>query len=116
MELWRKVWREMAAHISLAGLKALEAALITDDVRLIQGNTCWPPPLLHCDVEVGAACAVSFCGWQGDGLQTVAEVEEYFGDTTQAVDAEFNEPAMSRYFLNWYDDTPRDVMRREMLA
>ena len=26
------------------------------------------------------------------------------------------EPAACRWFLNWYDDTPRDEVRRELLA
>src|SRR5438128_1976677 len=80
METWRKVWREgVAPQLSQAGLEALRQALASDDSRLLQGATTAPPPL-QCvqDWPVEAACVIVFCGWQGDGLETVADVEECF--------------------------------------
>jgi hypothetical protein len=114
MESWRKVWRDgLALHLSAEGLEALGRALTSDDPRLLQGATTTPPPL-QCvqDWPVEAACVLGYCGWQGDGLQTVAEVEEYFARLCFEADQVLGEPAACRWFLNWYDETPREEMRR----
>ena len=68
------------------------------------------------DWPVEAACALGYCGWQGDGLETVGEVEEFFARACFEADQRLGEPAACRWFLNWFDDTPRDEMRRELLA
>jgi hypothetical protein len=118
MESWRKVWREgLAPLLSNAGLEALGRALVQDDPRLQQGATTTPPPL-QCvqDWPVEAACAVGYCGWQGDGLETVGEVEEFFARMCFEIDQRLGEPAGCRWFLNWFDETPREEMRRQLLA
>ena len=118
LEKWQKVWRiGFAPQLSEAGLQALKRALIEDDARLIQGATTSPPPL-QCvqDWPVEGACLTGFCGWQGNDLATVAEVEEYFSQICFNADQVLGEPAACRWLLNWYDETPRDVMRRELLA
>lgn len=118
MDSWRKVWREgLAPLISTEGLEALRTALASDDARLLQGATTTPPPL-QCvqDWPVEAACALGFCGWQGEGLESVAEVEEYFARLCFEVDQRLGEPAACRWFLNWFDETPRDEMRRQLLT
>jgi hypothetical protein len=118
MESWRKVWREgVAPLLSNAALESLQQALTSDDARLLQGATTTPPPL-QCvqDWPVEAACALGFCGWQGEGLETVAEVEEFFARTCFEVDERLGEPAACRWFLNWFDDTPRDEMREKLTA
>jgi hypothetical protein len=117
MESWRKVWREgFAPVLSTTGLLALRRALSGDDGRLLQGSTTSPPPLMCVqDWPVEAACALGFCGWQGEGLETVGEVEEFFARACFEADQRLGEPAACRWFLNWFDDTPRDDMRRELL-
>jgi hypothetical protein len=118
MDSWRKVWRDgLAPLISTEALEALRKALANDDVRLLQGATTTPPPL-QCvqDWPVEAACVLGFCGWQGEGLETVAEVEEYFARLCYEVDLRLGEPAACRWFLNWFDETPRDEMRRLLLS
>ena len=118
MESWRKVWREgLAPEVSTAGLDALRRALIHDDPRLLQGATTSPPPL-QCvqDWPVEGACGLGYCGWQGEGLQTVAQVEEFFARACFETDRRLGEPAACRWFLNWFDDTPRAEMRRQLLA
>ena len=118
MEAWRKVWREgLVPLLSTKGLQALKRGLIRDDGRLTQGATTTPPPM-QCvlDWPVEGACVVGYCAWQGDGLETVGEVEEVFARTCFEADQRLGEPAAVRYFLNWFDDTPRDDMRRELLA
>jgi hypothetical protein len=117
MDSWRKVWRDgLAPLISTAGLEALRAALNSDDARLLQGATTTPPPL-QCvqDWPVEAACVLGYCGWQGEGLQSVAEVEDYFARLCFEVDQRLGEPAACRWFLNWFDETPRDEMRSLLL-
>jgi hypothetical protein len=118
MESWRLVWRQgFAPVLSTAGLEALREALVLDDPRLMQGSTTCPPPLICVqDWPVEGACALGFCGWQGDGLATVGQVEEFFAQACFEADARLGEPAACRWFLNWFDDTPRDQMRAELLA
>ena len=118
MESWRTVWREgFAPVLTLKGLEALRGALTSDDPRLVQGSTTTPPPLMCVqDWPVEAACALGFCGWQGDGLETVAEVEEFFARMCFEVDQRLGEPAACRWFLNWFDETPRDEMRALLLT
>ena len=118
MESWRKVWRDgFAPILPTAGLEALREALATDDPRLAQGSTTTPPPLLCVqDWPVEAACALGFCGWQGEGLVSVGEVDEFFARACFEADQRLGEPAACRWFLNWFDDTPRDRMRCELLA
>ena len=89
---------------------------MNDDPRLLQGATSSPPPLACVqDWPIEGACALGYCGWQGDGLETVSQVEEFFAQVCFEVDKTLGEPAACRWFLNWFDDTPRDEMRRELL-
>jgi hypothetical protein len=83
---------------------------------MTQGCTTTPPPI-QCvlDWPVEGACPIGFAGWQGDGLKTVGEVEEYFAKACFDCDQAIGEVAGVRHFLNWVDDTPRDEMRRELL-
>ena len=80
MEKWRRIWREgLAPHLSRTGLLALQSTLRNDDRRLLQGATCYPPMLdVMRERAVQGACALGFCGWQGDGLRRVGEIEEFF--------------------------------------
>ncbi len=138
MESWRKTWRDgLAPQISTEALTALRDALANDDARLIQGATTTPPPLMCVqDWPVEAACALSYCGVidhggfaepvapDGSGSTltqrinacTVGDAEEYFATRCYECDQHFNDPGSCRWFLNWFDDTPRDEMRRELLA
>lgn len=118
MESWRKVWREgLAPGLSTRALEALRHALLIDDPRLLQGATTTPPPL-QCveDWPVEGACGLGYCGWQGDRLETVGQVEEFFARACFEADRRLGEPAGCRWFLNWYDETPRPEMRRQLLA
>ena len=118
MDLWKKVWREgIVPQLSTPGLEALKTALVNNDKRLIQDATTVPPPL-QCvqDWPVEASDAIAFAAWQGDGLETVGEVEEFFARTCFECDNALGEPAACRWWLNWFDDAPRDEMRRELLA
>lgn len=115
MESWRKVFRKgFAPQFSDEHLQSLLTALRTDDPRLLQGATTSPPPL-QCvqDWPVEAACGISWLAWQGgDGLEMVGEVEDAFAQACYLADQALSEAAMSRWFLNFFDDTPRPEMRR----
>jgi hypothetical protein len=118
LESWRLVWREgFVPVVSTAALESLREALESDDARLTQGSTTTPPPLMCVqDWPVEAACALGFCGWQGENLETVGQVEEFFARLCYEADQRLGEPAACRWFLNWFDDTPRHDMRRELLG
>lgn len=120
IESWRNVWRKGFAPILPTDcLKALAEAIEKDDNRLIQGGTTMPPPLMcvH-DWPVEAGCALGYCGAVnsgGLGVSTVGNAEEFFAQACFQADQRLGSPAECRYFLNWFDDTPRDEMRRELL-
>lgn len=121
MELWRQVWRDgFAKIIGTNELEALRDALATDDRRLTQGSTTMPPPLMCvADWPCEAGCALGFCGaiHHGGFMEAkVGEVEEYFAKACFQADQILGEPAACRHFLNWFDDTPREEMRKELLA
>src|SRR5262245_55628396 len=116
MESWCKVWRDgVEPLLSTEGLEALRQALRNDDPRPVQGATTTPPPL-QCvqDWPVESACALGYCGWVGGGRGTGGEVEEFFARMCFEVDQRLGEPAGCRWFLNWFDETPRGQMRVEL--
>jgi hypothetical protein len=94
--------------LSVAHLTALRDALATDNPRLIQGAVVRPLYILRClgDAPYGA-CAIGYCGWIGDNLPTVNDVADFFFNLTRKCDA--------RPFYDWFDKTPRDVMRASLL-
>lgn len=118
MESWRRVWREgLGPALPTKGLQALILALQFDDERLIQGTTTlpqWQPSFPR--AQVHAACAVAFSAWQGEGLNRVDEIEEFVSSACFKADERLGEPGASRRFLNWFDRTPREEMRRRLLG
>jgi hypothetical protein len=118
METWKVAWRNgVAPCLSTEGLLALRDALRTDDRRLIQNATTFPPPLEAAkDWPVAAACAVALACWHGSGLTTVGEVETAFALACQGASERLGEPGAVRWFLNAYDEMSRDQMRRELLT
>lgn len=114
---WINVWRNgLAPQLSTGALAALRQAMARDDSRLIQHATCSPPPSdVFAGDAVEGACALGFCGWQGEGLDTVGAIEDFYIRTCQAADEALGEPAACRYFLNWFDETPRSEMRWHLL-
>lgn len=118
MTHWQRVWRQgFALTLSRPALAALRRALLLDDPRLVQMHTTLPPALGGAGAHaVQAACALGFCGWQGESLATVDDVNAFFAKTCLAADERLGEPAASRYFLDWFDKTPRHRMRHLLLA
>src|SRR5438132_200227 len=118
MESWRSVWRRgIAPQVTAKHLEPLFEALRDDDLRLLQGATTSPPVMQWVqNWPVAAADAIGFMGWKGWELETVGEVEEFFDRMCFEIDQLIGEPAACRWFLNWFDDTPREEMRHELLA
>jgi hypothetical protein len=117
-QAWQHAFRKgIVPALSTAGLEALRDALATDDKHLIQNSTTFPPPLdaVH-DQPVEGGCALAFAWWKGLNLVTVGEVELAFTMACSQADERLGEPAAVRWFLNWYDDAPRDFMRHQLLA
>lgn len=117
IESWRRVWRVATKHLSTPSLLALREALEKDSKELIQRATTTPPPL-QCvqDWPVEAACLIGFCGWKnGEGLNTVAEVEDFFARVCFNLDQELGEPAGCRCLLNWWDETSREEAFHQLL-
>lgn len=121
VELWRKVFRDgFAKVLPTSGLKAAAQALRDDDKQLLtSGQTTLPVCMTatkHWACE--GACFLGYVGWWDAnlGLSTVDQVEEFFAKACFDADQRLGEPAACRHFLNWFDDTPRDEMRRELLA
>lgn len=121
MESWRKVWRDgFGPLLPTESLESLAVALRDDDPKLTQGSTTTPPPLMCVqDWPCEAGCLLGYCGAVangGFGTATVGEVEEFFARACFDADQKLGEPAACRYLLQWFDDMPRDDMRRELLA
>jgi hypothetical protein len=117
LEAWRRTFRDgVAPQFSVSGLRALRQALEDDDPALIQGDTCTPPPLHECaDWPVEAACLVGYASWKGDGVNRVGDLEEEFARICAGINLALDEPAGCRHLLNWFDDMPRDEMRKQLL-
>jgi len=115
MELWKLAWRALAKFLPTSGLVSLREAVETDDPKLLQGATTSPPLMCVQDWPIEGACATGWCGWKGNDLKTVGEVEKFFAERCHMCDEELKEPAGVRHFLNWFDDTPRNEMRRLLL-
>lgn len=120
-----------APHLSSDRLRDLAAALDRDDPRITQGSTTTPPPLMCVQgwpVECGCPLAFvgalengGFCPVESRGdaaaakrYATVGQCEEYFATSCFRADKTMGEPVACRWFLNWWDDTPRDEARRDL--
>jgi hypothetical protein len=117
IEPWRRIWREgIAPLLSDKSLEALRQALENDDPRLIQGKTMVPPYWKsRQNAPVEAAGALAYCGWQGEGLETIGAVESFFLQLCIDIGLRLDEPMVSKCFIDWYDETPREQMRKQLL-
>ena len=117
VETWRTVFRDgFAPILPVEGLEYVAELLRTDGKALIQGATTYPSPLVANQQEdAEKACFLGACG-MGAGRRTVDEVSQFFAQACWDADQRLGEPAACRHFINWFDDTPRAEMRRELLA
>lgn len=115
---WQRAWRlGFVPHLSTRGLKALAHALLTDDPCLVQGVIVHPPDLdIFADADIEAACALAFCVWKGENLGTVGELTSRYEQLCLGADEILGEPAASRHFLDWFDQTPWRHVTRLLLT
>lgn len=115
---WQLAWRRgFAPQLSDDELRALFHALAKDDPALIQAQTTEPYPLqCHYSAPVAASCPVAYAGWKGRGLRTVEEVEGVFFELCAGADRLLGEERGCRYFLTFWDETPRPLALRALLA
>jgi hypothetical protein len=118
MKPWQSCWRNgIAPLLTPAGLASLRAALADDDPRLLQGATTEPLPIgLFANEPVEGACAIAFSMWHGSGLDRVGPLHRAFRRLCASADDLLDQQLGTIAFLNWYDETPRAEMRRELLA
>lgn len=118
MSHWQRIWRfGIAPLLSAEGLAALAAALREDDPRLVQGSTTEPIPVpLNAECPVEGGCAIGFSLWQGHGLQRVGQLHLAFRRLCRSADDLLDEPLATAAFIRWFDETPRDEVRRLLLA
>ncbi len=117
MESWRKVLREgVLPLLSVKHIEVLADGIEKDDSGLLQGATTTPPPLPCVETwPVEAACALAYVGWKADGLETVGETEEFFARMCFEIDQRLGEPAGCRWWLNFWDEEPRESLRALVL-
>jgi hypothetical protein len=114
---WQRVFRVgVLPQLTRDNLVALRDALQSNDPRLMQGDTTYPPPFPHvlgwpCD----RCCLLAFPGLT-DGLTTVGELNTFFARMCAAIDAAIGEPAGVRHLLQWYDDQPRAEVFAALVA
>lgn len=118
MEHWQRIWRVgLAPQLPTEGLEALRQALVKDDPRLLQQFTTNLPPVKSLkNSKIEGACALGYCAWQGEGLKRLGQVLDRFERICTAADEAVGELAACDHFLNWFDQTPRQEMRRRLLA
>ena len=123
MDSWRQVFRiGIAPSLPRTQLETLRKGLLEDDPRLIQGATTTPSPLACVAFwKADGACALGY-GFafedapdQGNSDKTVAEVEYVFSHICQVTDELLHEPGGIGYFIGFFDNTPRDKMRKLLL-
>ena len=109
-------WRPFFAQIKTRGLLRLWVMLDCDSLDLIQGGTTVPPPWEVCaSWPAEQACPIGTCGL-GEGMESVAQVTDYFARVCAGVDVALNEPAGCRRALNAWDEGEREVERLVLLA
>ena len=118
MEAWRKTWRDgFAVVLPIQGLVGLLAALEKDDQRLLTGATCWPPPLQSCQNDfTEKACGIAWAAAYGaPDSYPVGELETLFAKACWDASALLGDGSACRYFLSYWDETPREQLRKQMI-
>ena len=116
-EPWLRVFVDgFAPNMTDDELNAIRDGLVNNDHRILQGATTDPVPLpcVH-DWPCNGSCPVGFAKLGTNPEATVGEVESFFADKCYSCDRILGEPAACRFFLNWWDDTPRDEARLSLL-
>jgi hypothetical protein len=117
---WQRVFRQgLLPDVSTKALHAFRQALAEDSPLLIQGATMNPPEL-QCVTDWTVEGACGLCWLAANGTKpnafTVGELERLFMEAAWECDQRLGELGAIRYWLNWYDDAPREQMQTALLA
>jgi hypothetical protein len=99
----------------MKSLEALRQALVYEDKRLLRGDTLiplggWDMP----KALVSSCCPVAWCGWQGEGLHMVYEIQDFFARICHEADKLLGEEAACGYFTAAWD--ANEISRDELLS
>lgn len=112
MEPWLTSWHDhIAPRMTDAELRALAEGLRNDDPAWRQDSTTYPYAWAW-DYPCEAGCAIAYAAWKS--LSEPAVVE----DVWKRFDTIVGRGGMlydAIPFIRWHDDTPRDVVRRDLL-
>ena len=116
IEPWRRVWRNgIAPQLSGRQLYALHTALKINSGTLTQETVVAPLVSLDEYAEVEQCCPSAFPGLMA-GCTSVYELFMWWKTLCNRCDLYIAEKGTMAQYLNWESVTPRDVMRRELLA
>ena len=114
---WVEVWRDfLCPQLNDAGLRELREALARDAATLITGASLYPPDIQGCrDWPVESACPLGYALWHGsDDPPIVGVLCRRFTEAVIRCD-EMAGQAVAFIFLRWVDNTPRDLMRAQLI-
>jgi hypothetical protein len=113
MKKWQLAFRHAAKSLSLDGLQALLKALRDDDDALEQGTTTVPTWFYGCrEVACEGGCAIGFAAWKS-GAVWARDVQAAFLRVCDSFDG--MDGLTLGDFTGWFDHTPRDQMRAELI-
>ena len=117
MEPWRLIFRRgFAPLLSNSALNALQDGLKQDDPALVQGCVVVRRPVPGCwDLAAVVLGLLAYVGREGEGLFSVFEVSEFHERLKEAAAQKLGQMDAATLFLNWFDKTPRDLMRKNLL-
>jgi len=99
--------------LSTESLEALPAGLVADDARLIQGGDDDAAAVaVRAGLAGRGACGLATAAGRARGWRRWPRSRSSSPDVARDRPCA-GEPAGCRWFLNWFDETPRDDMRRE---
>lgn len=112
---WQKVFRDgFAPEMTMDELLAVREALVINDPLMIQDATVEPE--LSEFVQPCGACFVSYGLWKANRLSTTMEVSDMFARRCQLADNRLGFHSAIRFFLNWFDETPRQEVFAKLLV
>jgi hypothetical protein len=117
MEPWRYIFRRgFAPLLSNSALNALQDGLKQDDPALVQGCVVFPKPMPgFWELPAAAVGLLAYVGREGEGLFSVFEVSEFHDRLKEAAAQKLGQMEAATLFLDWFDKTPRDIMRKNLL-
>jgi hypothetical protein len=122
MEPWRVAWRKgFVPSLTRAHLEALRKGLADADPRLVRKATtvpsCWTTLFKKKDTRLEKACAVAYCGWQAEGLDTVAKAVGFFDRVCLAARSRLaDEGTDYQDFFKFIDHAPWNAVVEGLLA